>query len=45
VFDAGWTSADATVFIVCPLAVGAAIAAAWPFHVLIERRFMNRVRR
>ena len=45
VFDAGWTSADATVFVVCPLAVTAAIAAAWPFHVVIERRFMNRVRR
>lgn len=40
-FDAGCTSSDATVLIVCPLAITAAVAIAWLFHVVVERRFMK----
>jgi len=40
--DAGLTSDLATVVVVVPVSVAAAVAVGWAFHVLVERHFLNR---
>jgi peptidoglycan/LPS O-acetylase OafA/YrhL len=40
-FDAGFNSPAETLLVTVPTCIGLSLAAAFPFHLLVERRFLN----